>query len=106
MQQPSAIDEATAPVSLERCHGFLVDARGRLVGSVETPLFPGATRDPDYLVVRTTDAFEGTFRFIPTRWVAAVDDRRHRVLLDADAEAVSSLPRKLPLDRGGGRIGR
>jgi hypothetical protein len=99
MQPYSAGDEARAPVSLEHCHGFLVNARGRLVGSVETTA-PAATREPRYLVLRMTDAFDGTFRFVPTGWVATVDHRRRRVILDADAEAVASLPQRLPVDRG------
>jgi hypothetical protein len=85
---------------LARCHGYVVAAGGRPIGSVETPAFHGATREPDYLIVRTSDAITGTFRVVSAARVAAIDPVRRVITLDISSDAVAALPERLPLTRG------
>jgi hypothetical protein len=84
---------------LGRCHGFAVAAGGRSIGSVETPVFPGASSEPDFLIVRTTEAFPGTFRVVPAALVVAIDHERNLITLDLDGDAIGELPERLPLER-------
>jgi anti-anti-sigma regulatory factor len=90
-----------ADPALARCHGFSVTAGGRRIGVVETPVFPTAAGDPDYLIVRTTAAVPGTFRVAPVAAVAAVDPAGHELALDLTWEDASALPERLPLDEAG-----
>jgi hypothetical protein len=84
---------------LSGCHGFEVSAGSRCVGAIETPHFASATVEPDYLLVRTGDGIDGTFRVVPAALVLQVDPQRRIVFLDADAEVIAALPRQLPLGR-------
>jgi hypothetical protein len=60
---------------LTRCHGFAVTAGGRSFGSVERPVFAGASSDP------------------------AIHYKRSQVTLDLDGDAIGELPERLPLER-------
>jgi hypothetical protein len=91
----------TVGPALARCHGFSVTAGGRRIGVVETPVFPTATSEPDYLIVRTTAALPGTFRVVPVASVAALDAAVDEIALDLAWEDVSALPERLPLAEDG-----
>jgi|tagenome__1003787_1003787.scaffolds.fasta_scaffold20675833_2 hypothetical protein len=82
---------------LARCHGFYVLAGGREVGAIETPVFPGASSEPDFLVVRTEDSIPGTFRVVSALLVEDVDPAARSVTLSLDRDAIVALPEELPL---------
>jgi hypothetical protein len=82
---------------LARCHGFFVLAGGAPVGAIETPVFPGASSEPDFLLVRTEESISGTFRVVSTALVENVDPDERSVTLALDRAAVESLPEELPL---------
>jgi hypothetical protein len=79
------------------CHGFFVVAGGRQVGAIETPVFPGASSDPDFLVVRTEDSIPGTFRVVSAALVEDVDQAARSITLSVDRDAIAALPEELPL---------
>ena len=88
----------TTPGHLARCHGFAVEAGGRPVGTIETPLFSGAEFRPDYLIVRTDEVIgRGHFRVVPVAFVERVDAERRLVALAISVRAVAELPEELPL---------
>ena len=82
---------------LGRCHGFAVYVDGTPIGFVETPLFPGLARDPDYVLVRTSSALAGTYRVVSTALIDGIDVARRHIRLSLDAEGVGALPERLPL---------
>jgi hypothetical protein len=105
----AAVDmSGTTPGHLARCHGFTVAAGGRLVGSVETPIFSGPDFQPDYLIVRIDGAIaRESVRAVPVAFVDEVDPDRRVVVLTIDGRAVNDLPGELPLtDRGPPADGR
>jgi hypothetical protein len=89
----------TADARLAGCHGYAVAAREGPIGSVETPVFPEAGIEPDYLLVRTAEAIPGTFRVVPAALIRTVDPAARTIVLAADLEAVASLPEQLPRER-------
>lgn len=86
-------------IELACCHGYLVVAGGLDVGRVETPIFSGALREPEFLMVRTSSAIAGTFKVVPTRIVVAVEPDGRRLEIAVDAGGVDALPERLPLTR-------
>jgi hypothetical protein len=84
---------------LASCHGFIAVAGDRIVGLIETPLFPGAESEPDYLVIRTTRSVPGVFRMVPCSLVERIDVSRRRLELRAHWSEVAALPERLPLAR-------
>lgn len=85
--------------SLATVSGYRVEADGAVVGEVETPLFPGAAGQPDYLVVRPA-AVDRTRRIvIPVVLVRAVDHVRRSVTVAASGSTIDALPGNLPLGR-------
>jgi hypothetical protein len=86
---------------LARCHGFFVMAGGRSVGAIETPVFPGASSEPDFLVVRTADSIPGTFRVVSAALVQDVDPAARSITLSLDGDEVAALPEALPLGERG-----
>jgi len=86
-------------MALTSCHGFLAVAGDRVLGLVETPLFPRAESEPDYLVVRTTSSVPGVFRIVPCSLVERVDVARRRLELRGEWSEIAALPERLPLGR-------
>jgi hypothetical protein len=80
-------------------HGFAVAPGLRPIGAIETPLFAGPATAPDYLLVRTSGAIDGTFRAVPTSLVVDVDIPRRAITLGTDHDSIAALPEHLPLER-------
>jgi hypothetical protein len=81
---------------LATCHGFSVLADGDVVGTVETPVFHGVAREPDFLVIRVTRPMRGTFRILPRAAVDDVDAEHWTITVGFTRDAVSNLPEGLP----------
>lgn len=82
---------------LAQCHGWRVDALDATIGRVETPLFPGASRAPDYLVLRTAGEHGWSFPIVPVGRIARVDRDGERLTLALTVEEIRRCPRRLPL---------
>jgi hypothetical protein len=75
-------------VNLDRTIGFLVaDARGRIVGKVEGPMFGRVEDVPDALAVRS-GFFSRRRRLVPAETIVEIDDRSRVVGLGVDREAI------------------
>jgi hypothetical protein len=80
-------------VNLDRTIGFLVaDARGRVVGKVEGPMYGRVEDVPDALAVRS-GFFSRRRRLVPAETIVEIDDRSRVVGLGVDREAIRSLYR-------------
>jgi hypothetical protein len=86
--------------SLAMCHGFTVFAWDGPVGSVETPLFPPDSHEPDYLVVQT-DTPRRRRPVVSTALVEHVDPARQIVYVRGTEQEVSDMPEHLPLASDG-----
>ena len=73
------------------CHGFTVAAGGIRVGTVETPVFVGASLEPVSLVIRTADSIPGTFRVVPLALVADADPTLRRIVLSVGRNEIARL---------------
>jgi hypothetical protein len=82
---------------LASCHGFLVLARDGPVGTVETPVFYGVARDPDFLIIRVAEMMPGTFRIVAAALVEGVDPEQPAITLALTSREVGALPEGLPL---------
>jgi hypothetical protein len=89
----------SSSIGLACCHGYVVAAGGLEVGRVETPIFSGALREPEFLLVRTSPAIAGTFRFVPSGLVVELDREGRRLELAGDGASIAALPESLPLAR-------
>jgi hypothetical protein len=87
------------PDSLACCHGYGVTAGEVEIGHVETPIFAGLAREPEFLLVRTSRAISGTFRVVPAGIVVWIDRDGRRIAITVDVNAVDALPEWLPLGR-------
>jgi hypothetical protein len=85
------------PAKLATSHGYAVEADDGDVGEVETPLFPPAGAEPDFLVVRLASDMS-QFAVVPVHVVSNVDPASRRIKLDASRSAVAAMPRDIPLE--------
>jgi hypothetical protein len=77
-------------VNLDQTRGFLVaDARGRIVGKVECPMY-GRTQDtPDALAVRS-GFLARRRRLVPAEAIVEIDGRSRVIGLAVEREAIRS----------------
>jgi len=92
MNRPSLLDRDApvdgAHVDLERTAGFLVaDARGRMVGRVEGPMYGASERTPDALAVRIS-ILRWRRLIVPCDAIAAIDDRTRVIGLRVERDAI------------------
>jgi len=77
-------------VNLDRTIGFLVaDARGRIVGKVEAPMYGRVEDVPDALAVRS-GFLSRRRRLVPAETIVDIDDRSRVVGLGVEREAIRS----------------
>ena len=81
---------------LSTCHGIVVVADGSVVGAVETPIFNGVSREPDFLVIRVIESMPGTFRVVPSAAVEDVDIEQWVITVGMTRDAFSALLEGLP----------
>jgi hypothetical protein len=75
-------------VNLDRTIGFLVaDARGRIVGKVERPMYGRVKDVPDALAVRS-GFLSRRRRLVPAETIVEIDDRSRVIGLGVDREAI------------------
>ena len=85
------------PASLATSHGYAVEAEDGDVGEVETPLFPPAGAEPDFLMVRlANDA--SRFAVVSVQLISNVDSTSRRIKLETSCSAVAAMPRDIPLE--------
>ena len=77
-------------IDLRRTTGFLVaDARGRLVGRVECPMYGTSPETPDALSVRS-GLFSRRRRLVPADTIEQIDGQSGVIGLRVDREAIRS----------------
>ena len=77
-------------MNLDRTIGFLVaDARGRIVGKVECPMYGRVEDVPDALAVRS-GFLSRRRRLVPAETIVEIDDRSRVIGLGVDREAIRS----------------
>jgi hypothetical protein len=77
-------------VNLDRTIGFLVaDARGRIVGKVEAPMYGRVEDIPDALAVRS-GFLSRRRRLVPAETIVEIDDRSRVIGLGVEREAIRS----------------
>jgi len=77
-------------VNLDRTIGFLVaDARGRIVGKVECPMYGRVKDVPEALAVRS-GFLSRRRRLVPAETIVEIDDRSRVIGLGVDREAIRS----------------
>jgi hypothetical protein len=77
-------------VNLDRTIGFLVaDARGRIVGRVECPMYGRVEDVPEALAVRS-GFLSRRRRLVPAETIVEIDDRSRVIGLGVDREAIRS----------------
>lgn len=81
---------------LARCNGFLALASDAPLGEVETPVFAADCDEPDYLLVRLSEAGGGT-AVVPTSLVAVMEVEPRRLRLRASLAEILQLPARLPV---------
>lgn len=95
-QYPLPDGSAPAP-QLAASHGFSVEALDGDVGEVETPLFPPAGGEPDFLVVRLAES-EASFAVVPVQVISDVDATARRIKLEASCSAVAAMRGDIALE--------
>jgi hypothetical protein len=82
------LEHAESPVDLERTIGFLVaDARGRVVGRVEGPMYGRSPKTPDALSVRFS-LLGWRRRLVPADAIEAIDERTRVIELRIERSAI------------------
>lgn len=81
------------------CHGYTLVASDGPCGTVETPLFPPDSSQPDFLAVRIGDRIQPRFPLVPIALVEDVDTAQETVRIAATADEIRHLPEMLPLAR-------
>ena len=77
-------------MDLDRTIGFLVaDARGRIVGTVECPMYGRVEDVPDALAVRS-GFLSRRRRLVPAETIVDIDDRSRVIGLGVEREAIRS----------------
>jgi hypothetical protein len=77
-------------VDLDRTRGFLVaDAKGRVVGKVECPMYGRVEDVPDALAVRS-GFLSRRRRLVPAEAIVEIDDRSRVIGLGVDRESIRS----------------
>lgn len=77
-------------MNLDQTRGFLVaDARGRIVGKVECPMYGRAQDTPDALAVRS-GFLARRRRLVPAEAIVEIDGRSRVIGLGVDREAIRS----------------
>ena len=77
-------------MNLDRTIGFLVaDARGRIVGKVECPMYGRVKDVPEALAVRS-GFLSRRRRLVPAETIVEIDDRSRVIGLGVDREAIRS----------------
>ena len=77
-------------MNLDRTIGFLVaDARGRIVGRVECPMYGRVEDVPEALAVRC-GFLSRRRRLVPAETIVEIDDRSRVIGLGVDREAIRS----------------
>ena len=77
-------------MNLDQTRGFLVaDARGRIVGKVECPMYGRAKDTPDALAVRS-GFLARRRRLVPAEAIVEIDSRSRVIGLGVDREAIRS----------------
>ena len=94
---PAAAARASSPdVDLRGTAGFLVaDARGRVVGRVEGPMYGVSGATPDALSVRFS-LLRWRRRLVPASAIAAIDDRTKVIGLGIDRDQIRAFPQPCP----------
>lgn len=83
-----SLAQTPSPVDLDRTTGFLVaDARGRVVGRVEGPMYGRSPEIPDALSVRFS-LLGWRRRLVPADAIEAIDERTRVVGLRIERAAV------------------
>ena len=96
--EPRPLDDAVGRLpQLAASHGFSVVALDGDVGEVETPLFPPAGGEPDFLVLRLASE-EATFAVVPVQLITHVDSQERRISLDASCSAVAEMRGDIALE--------
>jgi hypothetical protein len=77
-------------IDLRRTAGFLVaDAKGRVVGTVECPMYGTSPEQPDALSVRS-GFFSRRRRLVPADSIEQIDDGAKVIGLRVDREAIKT----------------
>ena len=77
-------------MNLDQTIGFLVaDARGRVVGTVECPMYGRVEDVPDALAVRS-GFLSRRRRLVPAETIVEIDDRSRVIGLGVEREAIRS----------------
>jgi hypothetical protein len=88
MRRVSSLELARSRVDLSGTAGFLVaDARGRVVGQVEGPMYGASPEIPDALSVRSS-LLRCRRRLVPADAIEAIDERTRVIGLRIERAAI------------------